>query len=327
MARRVSERRRTTSERRAETVEGGRPALAHAPRTAILIGLAVVLLAVVALASRSFGFEAGGEGQAAPAPSGQGALGGVAEVLVVLAVVGVIAVTSVFALALAGLARRRKKPDEEMVAETPPRRWWSGPLLILMVLATFALPIGLLVWLSGAGGGQSGPPSGTAPGHPAQTVAPIGQAGGGTQPTSPDWALVAVAGGITVVALLVLTRGRRRPLTPTLSSRRGEMAQAVEESIDDIDGDPDPRRAIISAYARMERVLAAHGWARRPSRSPFEYLEESLEQLSVPAAPARSLTELFELAKFSRHRVDTSMKRRAIDALVAVRKALEGEGT
>ena len=325
MARRVSERRRTTSERRAEAAKGDRPALAGLHRTVILMGLAVLLLAVVALASRGFSFEAGGEGQAAPAPSGQGAPGGVAVALVVLAAVGVIAATAMIAFVLAGLARRRKKPDEEWVAETPPRRWWSGPVLILMVVATFALPIGLLIWLSGIDG-QSQPPSGAA-GHPAQSVAPIGQVGGGTEPTSPDWALVGVAVGITAVVLLILTRGRRRPPAPTLSSRRGEMAQAVEESIEDIDGDPDPRHAIISAYARMEQVLAAHGWARKPSRSPFEYLEESLEQLSVPAAPARSLTELFELAKFSRHRVDTSMKRRAVDALLAVRQALEGEAT
>ncbi|MDP9331679.1 MAG: DUF4129 domain-containing protein [Actinomycetota bacterium] len=280
--------------------------------------MAVLLLAVVALASRGFG-EAGRGGQIAPAPAEQGASGGVAGALVVLAVVGAIAATTVVAIALKGLARPRKRPDE-MVGEPPRRPWWSGPLLILMVLATFALPIGLLVWISRIGG-QSQPPAGSA-GHAAQRVAP-GHAGGLPEPTSPDWALVGVAIGIVVVVLLILTRGRRRPPALTLSSRREEMAQAVEESIEDIDGDPDPRHAIISAYARMERVLAAHGWARRPSRAPFEYLEESLQQLSVPAAPARSLTELFELAKFSRHRMDTSMKRRAIDALVAVRQALE----
>jgi len=294
------------------------------PRTAVVVGLAVLLLAVVALASRGFGFEAGRGGQTATAPSRQFASGGVAEALVVLAVVGVIAASTVFAVALSGLARRRKKPDDK-VGEPPPRPWWSGPLLTLMVVATFAIPIGLLVWISEIGG-QSRPPSGAVE-HSYQSVAPIGQGGGHTEPTSADWALGAVAIGITVVVLLILTRGHRRPPAPTLSSRRVEMAQAVKETIEDIDGDPDPRHAIISAYARMERVLAVHGWARRPSRSPFEYLEESLQQLSVPAAPARSLTELFELAKFSRHRVDTSMKRRAIDALVAVRQALEGEGS
>jgi hypothetical protein len=248
----------------------------------------------------------------------------VAEVLVVLAVVGAIAATTVLALALAGPGHRRKKPDE-MVSEPPPRPWWSGPLLILMVAATFALPIGLLVWISGISGpgGQPGPSSGAA-GQLARTAAPIGQAGAGSGATSSGWALLVVAIGITVVVLLTITRGRRRTPASLLSPREG-MAQAVEESIEDIDGDPDPRHAIISAYARLERVLAAHGWARRPSRSPFEYLEESLEQLAVPAAPARSLTELFELARFSRHHVDASMKRRAIDALVAVRHALEGE--
>jgi hypothetical protein len=294
-------------------------------RTALLLGLAVLLLAVVALASR--GLEADGGGRSVGGLSVPRAPGAAVESLVVLIVVGVVAATSLLAFMLAGIVRPRKKPDEdEMVAEPPPRPWWSGPLLILMAVATFALPIGLLVWFSGIGG-QPRSSSGAAE-HPARTVAPIGRPGGGAELTSPDWALVWVAIGIMVVVLVVLVvlrRGRRGPPAPTLGSPRGTMAQAVEETIEDIDRDPDPRHAIISAYARMERVLATHGWARRPSWSPFEYLEESLEQLSVPAAPAHSLTELFEVAKFSRHRVDTTMKSRAIDALVAVRQALETE--
>jgi hypothetical protein len=304
-------------------VDGTRPRGGAAPRTAILVGLAALLLAVVALASRDF--EAGPESQRAQTPLGDSAPGVVTGALIVLSLVGVIATTVVVASVLAGLARRRKKPDEEMFAESPPRPWWLGPLLILIVLAMFALPIGLLVWVSGMGG-HSPPPSGAA-GFADRSVAPAGQARGGAEPTSPDWALVAVAAGISVVGLLILTRGRRKLTASPVSSPRGAMAEAVQETIEDIDREPDPRRAIISAYARMERVLATHGWARKPSRSPLEYLEESLQRLAVPAVPARSLTELFEIAKFSHHRVDISMKRRAIDALVAVRQALEGEGS
>jgi hypothetical protein len=98
--------------------------------------------------------------------------------------------------------------------------------------------------------------------------------------------------------------------------------KAVDDSIHDIESEPDPRRAIIRAYARMEAVLARSGVPRRPSETPFEYIEAALRQLLVPAAPVRSLTELFEIARFSERRLDGSMKQRAIDCLLEVRFAL-----
>jgi hypothetical protein len=47
-----------------------------------------------------------------------------------------------------------------------------------------------------------------------------------------------------------------------------------------------------------------------------------LRELAVPPAPARTLTELFEVARFSRHHVHPSMKDRAIAALVEIRGSL-----
>ena len=101
-----------------------------------------------------------------------------------------------------------------------------------------------------------------------------------------------------------------------------ELAAAVDESLDDLRAEPDPRRAVIAAYARLERVLAAHRLPRRPAEAPLEYLARMLDDLSVSPEAARRLTDLFERAKFSQHAVGTEMKEEAISALETVRDDL-----
>ena len=101
-----------------------------------------------------------------------------------------------------------------------------------------------------------------------------------------------------------------------------ELAAAVDESLDDLRAEPDPRRAVIAAYARLERVLAAYRLPRRPAEAPFEYLGRMLAELSVTPEAARRLTDLFERAKFSQHAVGADMKEEAISALETVRDDL-----
>ena len=56
---------------------------------------------------------------------------------------------------------------------------------------------------------------------------------------------------------------------------------------------------------------------------PYEYLARVLPLLKVRKSAVRSLTELFEYAKFSRHEIDDAMKERAIESLVTVREDLQ----
>ena len=100
------------------------------------------------------------------------------------------------------------------------------------------------------------------------------------------------------------------------------VAEAVDESLDDLLAESDPRRAVIATYARLERVLASHGLPRHPADAPFEYLRRMLAELTVSPAAARSLTDLFERAKFSQHAVEPEMKEQAIHALETVRDDL-----
>jgi Domain of unknown function (DUF4129) len=105
-----------------------------------------------------------------------------------------------------------------------------------------------------------------------------------------------------------------------------DVAASISDAIDDLEAEPDARRAVIAAYARMEGALARHGIPRKPSETPFEYLRRVLLDLRAPADAVQRLTGAFERAKFSRHEIDTGVKRTAIDALVEVRDGLQAAG-
>ena len=160
------------------------------------------------------------------------------------------------------------------------------------------------------------PFSGAQPGQPGQPVPEEAN-------RSPQvvWPLAAGIVGVIAAAIVIavlIERRRRRPdaLTP---DQLKELAAALDEAIDDLRRDPDPRRAVIAAYARMEQALSVYGLARKPSEAPYEYLRRVARELEAEQ-PVAALTELFEVAKFSEHLVDEGMRGRAIDALTAVRR-------
>lgn len=98
----------------------------------------------------------------------------------------------------------------------------------------------------------------------------------------------------------------------------------IDEGLDDLRSDPDPRRAVIRAYARMERALSRHGLPRQRSEAPLEYLVRVLAELRGGGGSARRLTDLFAQAKFSSHPVGPPSKEEAIASLTALRDELEG---
>jgi Domain of unknown function (DUF4129) len=132
--------------------------------------------------------------------------------------------------------------------------------------------------------------------------------------------IVVTIAGIAVV--LRATRSARRLPRPWRTHSQEAVAAALDESLDDLLAEPDLRKAIIAAYARMERALAAGGLPRRPSEAPFEYVERALRELDASADAAQRLTALFEWAKFSQHDPEPAMRDEAIAALVAVRDEL-----
>jgi uncharacterized protein DUF4129 len=140
-----------------------------------------------------------------------------------------------------------------------------------------------------------------------------------------EWPLVVGIGGLVLIGGVWMYVRSRRRLAPLFEERglEADMLDAIESTIDDLHSEQDARRAVIAAYALMERTLARHGLARHRSEAPLEYLANILRGLHVRESAVVSLTRLFEYAKFSGHEVDAAMKEEAIAALIAIRDDLQ----
>jgi Domain of unknown function (DUF4129) len=209
------------------------------------------------------------------------------------------------------------------------RRRGSSFGLILPMAAVLVL--WLLRDLLGLGeGGPDDPPPSTLP-APSTLEVPDPPPQSGVVP----WIVagVALAAMVTVVAAqLAADRRRRRP--PKTPAER--LVDLLDDTLEDLESEPDPRRAVIAAWARMEHGLAAAGLPRHPAEAPFEYAGRVLEAALVPIdrgtpsgfpGPLRPgsvhrLTGLFERAKFSQHRIGEGDREQAIAALRAVRRDL-----
>ena len=163
--------------------------------------------------------------------------------------------------------------------------------------------------------------------QPNQRIRQLPQIPEGARTARFRWEEAAVAAGILALATGAYLIRRRRDLAEPpgepAPSATAELAALVGESMDDLRREPDPRRAIIAAYARMERTLAANGLPRRAAEAPLEYLERTLSVFATSAQSVRRLTLLFEWAKFSDHQPHPSMRAEAIEALAALRRELQ----
>jgi uncharacterized protein DUF4129 len=141
-----------------------------------------------------------------------------------------------------------------------------------------------------------------------------------------QWPLaLGVAGLALLGGVWVYVRRRGELVRRDERTLEADIVAALETTIDDLRRERDARKAVIAAYAQMERTLTSHGLARHRAETPFEYLGRILRGLHVRDTAARTLTDLFEYAKFSRHEIDNAMKEEAIGALVAIREDLQHE--
>src|SRR5439155_1591420 len=78
--------------------------------------------------------------------------------------------------------------------------------------------------------------------------------------------------GLAVIAWLGwrLLRPSRRTLR-VVRAPLAEVERALDDALVDAATEPDPRRAVLAVWARIERLLAEHDAGRRPSEAPFEY--------------------------------------------------------
>ena len=130
-----------------------------------------------------------------------------------------------------------------------------------------------------------------------------------------DWTLTALI-WIALVAAIALLLWRWR-----LVHERRELhlpKPAAEEpgpDLDDLRRERNPRRAVIAAYAVMERLMDRDGLARDVHEAPMEYLGRVTRHGHTRVVSVHRLTELFQRARFSHRAVDESMREQAIAAV------------
>jgi uncharacterized protein DUF4129 len=283
----------------------GHGSSSRASRVALPALAAVGLLALVGVGS-----------QRGPLGSGRGRPSYPADLIDSLLLLIFLAMVAAGALAVVVLL-----PDQR-TRQPRPRRFG-----VLGLLLPVALVLGLWLFrdLLGLGGQVDGDAPATTLPEPDPPQVPALPPGSGVVPLLvAGLALLAMVG--VVAGQLLADRRRRSP--PRSPGER--LVELLDDTLDDIEGEPDPRRAVIAAWARMERGLAAAGLPRRPAEAPFEYAARVLEAAWVRPASVHRLTDLFERAKFSRHTIGLGTRDEAIAALRAVRRelaeTLEAEG-
>jgi Domain of unknown function (DUF4129) len=215
---------------------------------------------------------------------------------------------------MTGLTARAEVVQRRPVSETF--------ILLLLVLL-------LLFMLSSSGRLGNRNQTGTQPGQTVAGPDPRGRHDPGQPLATPpiDWLIVLAVFGVALVAFVsvaaMMIRGNRH-VQREVAARKA-LAEILDDTLDDLRAEADPRKAVIAAYSRMERSLASFGLPRRPFEAPVEYLGRVLEELRSGSPAARRLTHLFERAKFSQHSIDAGMKEEAIDAVVTLRDELRAE--
>jgi Domain of unknown function (DUF4129) len=145
-----------------------------------------------------------------------------------------------------------------------------------------------------------------------------------TYEPSISWLAIVVVLALVLAATVayVVAERRSRAVRESAGELAEQLAIALDDAVDDLRAETDARRAVVAAYARLERILAASGIPRRPAETSDEYLTRVLHDLAPSSDAIGRLTHLFAQAKFSHHEIDTSMKEAAIDALEQARDEL-----
>ena len=192
-------------------------------------------------------------------------------------------------------------------------------LLVVHSLGLGSAPAGSSnVTSTGGGSSSHAPPTGGSHNF-------TGSGGVVVWPGYPAWLPFVLLAAVVFVTVLVAVPEVRRYLEDRRSSRAvtpgsaevAEVRQALSRAAADLRGGSDPRAVILGLYAAMLARLQPMVVGLDTS-TPEEIRAAHLERLGVRPGPARTLTRLFEEARYSVHPMGPESSRTAQEAVQAV---------
>jgi hypothetical protein len=198
-------------------------------------------------------------------------------------------------------------------------------ILVVLLLGVLFVELSGIVHIAPLPGssnstGNSSPPPGSGTNGSSNLTSP---GGGFPSVTLPAWAgIVTVIGlSILIAAVLIpflLARARERaPGWSVPDGRRSVEAQrALTEALDRLRGgeDSEARAAILALYARLLTSVGSRLGPVEP-RTVREIERAAIETLGLRPTAARELTDVFEEARYSSHRMSAEAVGRARTAL------------
>jgi hypothetical protein len=245
-----------------------------------------------------------------------------AAVFTLIAGIGIVMLGLLAALVWSGRRRKDDPPEHESPPIEVPWIWKVLATLVPFALGDALVAAALTGSKRGRNGSQFGGTFGLGGSGPLSD-----RSSGSTGFVVPSWlpwtalGIVAVA-AVTALVVLCLRRPRPAVTPPEANATRA----AVDAAIGALDGEADPRRGVIAAYGAMQRALGEHGVARSPTEAPREYLERVLVASQANVREARTLTGLFEEARYSTHPIPERLREAALLALRSLRSRLQTEG-
>ena len=285
-------------------------------RAAALTALALALLAVAGLASSVSPWDATGS---ASAPSGA------LRALVAVGGVGLVVALLVLWVETPATWRptvkKRRAPTRDELDGVGGAVWTAGKTAAIVLLALAIFCIATVPLLT-----QDEASTPTPAARPSTGATQPRATGSGRSAGSLDlgWLLVPVAVTLAVAAPIAVLIRRRRARTDEAVDGDTESAlgRAVTASIAALESDRDPRRAILRAYAQMERAFDRVEIVRARDETASEFLVRTTRRLPLSAPAAAALTGRFEEVRYSTHEITEADREDALASLRVVEREL-----
>ena len=146
------------------------------------------------------------------------------------------------------------------------------------------------------------------------------------EPTTsePSQALTYTVSFLLALVMIVIFGLIYRRLSSRKSSR-DELVRQAEIALEEIESGAELAETVLTCYYRMTEILNQEaGIERRQGMTPREF-EHNLQSAGVPYQDVKTLTRLFEKARYGRMEVGEEKRQSAVRSLSRIKQALGGD--